>query len=142
MVAIQVGQQHEIEVGRLEIHRGKLLVDSLAKWNTPLIDVIENPRAKALDLRCFVVDSFGRHVAVPTRIYKYQTLRVLNQIDRNGQPNPVLLRGGHARCFQQVAVVAAKGQIGLNTDFACVQNVYFHHNDSVIYDCETDYLQF
>ena len=61
MVTIQMGKQHVVKVGRLDVHCCQLFIDSLAKRDLPLVYIIQYTRAETLNLSRLVVDSFGRY---------------------------------------------------------------------------------
>lgn len=71
-------------------------------------------------------DAVGRHVSVPPRIEEYLALRMFNQIAEHREPYPLRFRGCYTGCFDDAAIVAAKGQIRRYSYLACPQNVYLY----------------
>lgn len=136
MVAVKMREKHIVDIRWLQSHLLQMLVDGLAFGDSALVDLIKQERTKRFDLGFPVVFSLGRHVSVPPRIEEYLALRMFNQVAEHSEPYPLRFMGCYTGCFDDAAIVAAKGQIRRYSYLACPQNVYFYLFHDLDFSCK------
>ena len=125
MIAVQMGEQDIVDIGRGKTHGLQLIANCLSRADFALIDEEERDRTQRLDLCRDVVLALRAHAAGPSSVKENSSMLRLNKIAGDGKPEAVFPAGGQACCLEQVHI-SPEGKIGANTYFAGVKDLNFH----------------
>ena len=117
MIAVQMAQNHIIQIGRQNAHGSQLLVHRLSRRKLRLVHAGQE-RAEIMLL-------IVAHLPAPAGVKQNAPLRMLNQVSADRQPDAVALSAQKARIGQPPSGRRHVRQRRIHADLSAVQNMYF-----------------